>query len=110
MVWRIQKQFMPGGRKIYGKTQSDLTFQPDRGGFVVGCQLGHLVTALERGPKVDSPVALLFDVFQNKGLGEIEDGLEVGPSIGVKKFIVRALRKAFKKVVIVEGEFLLIYI
>lgn len=48
IVWRMQKQFLAGGRHIYGKIQSDLTYLPDKGGFVVGCQLGHLVRSLDR--------------------------------------------------------------
>ena len=104
--WRMQKQFFAAGRHIYGKIRSDLTFYSDKGGFVVGCQLGHLVRSLNRKSNDNTPVALLFDIFANQGLGsgrEVTDGIEVGPTKNVRKLVVRALKKILKKVVIVEA-------
>lgn len=103
--WRMQKQFFAAGKHIYGKIRSDLTFNADKGGFVVGCQLGHLVRSLNRKASDDSPVALFFDIFANKGQGsgrDVMDGIEVGPTKNVRKLVVRAMRKILKKVVIVE--------
>ena len=104
--WRMQKQFFAAGKHIYGKIRSDLTFNSDKGGFVVGCQLGHLVRSLNRKSADDTPVALFFDIFANKGLGsgrDVMDGIEVGPTKNVRKLVVRAMKKVLKKVVVVEA-------
>jgi hypothetical protein len=101
IAWRLQKQFNdPEGK---GK-KSELTEEIDKGGFVVGCQMGHLVKTMNRHKRDNTPVALLFDIFQNKGRGEFDEGNhEVGPTIPVRKQIVRALRRVFKKIIVVEA-------
>ena len=100
VAWRLQKQFNhPSGK---GKI-SQLTADIDKGGFVVGCQLGHLVKTMNRKKSDESPVALLFDIFANRGRGELDEANhEVGPTMNVRKQIVRALRRVFKKVIVVE--------
>ena len=100
IAWRLQKQFNhPSGK---GKI-SELTQEIDKGGFVVGCQMGHLVKTMNHKKSDESPVALLFDIFANKGRGELDEAnREVGPTTAVRKQIVRSLRRVFKKVVVVE--------
>jgi hypothetical protein len=95
--WRIQRQFSTSVRNI---VKSDLDMNPDKGGFVVGCQLGHIMKTLRRKDTESSATLLIFDIFANNGGGADRN---VGPTRVVRRQIVRAFKTYFKNVVVVES-------
>lgn len=97
IAWRIQRQF---STSLKNTVQSDLDANPDKGGFVVGCQLGHIMKTIRRRESDASPALLIFDIFANGGSGADQ---KVGPTRVVRRQIVRAFKAYFKNVVVVEA-------
>lgn len=95
--WRIQRQF---STSLRNQMKSDLDQNPDKGGFVVGCQLGHIMKALKKREKKGSGALLIFDIFANNGLGADRT---VGPTRVVRRQVVRAFKSFFKNIVVVEA-------
>jgi hypothetical protein len=97
IAWRIQRQF---STSLKNTVQSDLDANPDKGGFVVGCQLGHIMKTIRRRDSDNSPALLIFDIFANGGSGADQ---KVGPTRSVRRQIVRAFKAYFKNVIVVEA-------
>ena len=96
--WRIQRQF---STSLRNQVKSDLDQYPDKGGFVVGCQLGHIMKALKkRETSKEGGALLIFDIFANNGLGADRN---VGPTRVVRRQVVRAFKSYFKVIVVVEA-------
>jgi hypothetical protein len=97
IAWRIQRQFTTSRFNL--KQQSVLDLYPDRGGYVVGCQVAHIVNSIKE--KIDeTPVVLIFDVFAHAGQGA---DAKVGPTKIVKKEIIRTFKSMLKTIVVVEA-------
>ena len=69
-------------------------------GFVVGCQLGHIIKTIRRRETDANPALLIFDIFANEGGGADR---KVGPTRVVRRQIVRAFKAYFKNIVVVEA-------
>jgi len=95
VLWRVQRPFTATENKL-----NELNVFPDKGGFLVGCQLGHLFNQINIEELQNQTIVLIFDIFANDGLGADR---KVGPSRVVKRQIVRSFRNHFKDVLVMEN-------
>lgn len=102
IAWRIQRQFTTSRFNL--KQQSVLDLYPDRGGYVTGCQVAHIVNSLINGQMTkvidETPVVLIFDIFAHGGQGA---DMKVGPTKIVKKEVIRTFKSMLKSIVVIEA-------
>jgi len=85
LVWRLHRQFTTSRFAL--KQQSVLDAYPDRGGYVVGCQVAHIVNLIKNID--ETPVVLIFDIFARGAQGS---KAKVGPTKIVKRETIRTFK------------------